>query len=519
MTSASPTVPVNVGDVLLGKYVVERVIGAGGMGVVVAVRHRDLGELYAMKFMLPVALANEQAVERFVREARAAAKLKSEHVAKVHDVGRLENGSPYMVMEYLTGSDLEGVLAQHGPLPVTTAAMYVMQACDAIAEAHEAGIVHRDLKPANLFLTKRANGSPCIKVLDFGISKSVNPDEAANSMTRTTAIMGSPYYMSPEQMRSSKNVDHRTDVWALGVILYQLSTGRVPFPGETITEVCSGVLADEPASLTTLLQGIPQEFDGVVRRCLQKQPNYRFGSARELAAALQAVTGPQAVGTTGLNLPTPPVPARPATVAMDGPPPAMRASRPDMSSSATGHNAAAALGSTTGNNGPSQTQAQWGSTQPTPKKKSAAVPILIGVLALGGLAVGGFMFMSKGQPTNAGATTKPTTASTSESTSPTATTAAKTAEATTSSTTAATVATASSPPSASASAVETVAIEIPSAKPSAEPEASTKVASGSGGGGRPKAGGGGGGAPKNKPPTAATLTPPPPAGTQPPSIY
>ncbi len=516
MTSASPTVPVNVGDVLLGKYVVERVIGAGGMGVVVAVRHRDLGELYAMKFMLPAALANDQAVERFVREARAAAKLKSEHVAKVHDVGRLENGSPYMVMEYLTGSDLEGVLAQHGPLPVTTAAMYVMQACDAIAEAHEAGIVHRDLKPANLFLTKRANGSPCIKVLDFGISKSVNPDEAANSMTRTTAIMGSPYYMSPEQMRSSKNVDHRTDVWALGVILYQLSTGRVPFPGETITEVCSGVLADEPAALTTLLQGIPQEFDGVVRRCLQKQPNYRFGSARELAAALAAVTGPQAVGTTGLNLPAPPVPARPATVAMDGPPPAMRASRPDMASSASGHNAAAAIGSTTGNE-PGQTQAQWGSTQPTPKKKSAAVPILIGVLALGGLAVAGFVFMNKSQPASAGASTqKPAATSTSESTSQATTASAKTAEATSTATTAAT---ASAPPSASASAVETVAIDTASAKTSAEPEGSTKVASGGGGGGRPKAGGGGGSAPKGKPPTATTLTPPPPAGTQPPSIY
>src|SRR5262245_44422295 len=131
MTHETPSVPVNVGDVLLGKYVVERVIGAGGMGVVVAVRHRDLGELYAMKFMLPVALANEQAVDRFVREARAAAKLKSEHVAKVHDVGRLDNGSPYMVMEYLTGQDLEAVLAQHGPLPVQVAATYVMQACDA----------------------------------------------------------------------------------------------------------------------------------------------------------------------------------------------------------------------------------------------------------------------------------------------------------------------------------------------------------------------------------------------------
>ncbi len=300
MSAEKPPVPVNVGDVLLGKYVVERVIGAGGMGVVVAVRHRDLGELYAMKFMLPAALANEQAVDRFVREARAAAKLKSEHVAKVTDVGRLENGSPYMVMEHLLGSDLEGILAQHGTLTPAVAATYVMQACDAIAEAHAVGVIHRDLKPANLFLTKRPNGSPCIKVLDFGISKSITPDEN-NSMTRTTAIMGSPYYMSPEQMRSSKNVDAGTDIWALGVILYQLTTGRVPFPGETITEVCSGVLADDPPPLMRLLPGIPPEFDAIVRRCLQKQSAHRFGNARELAAALLPVAGHHP-GTSGLNL-------------------------------------------------------------------------------------------------------------------------------------------------------------------------------------------------------------------------
>jgi serine/threonine protein kinase len=392
----APQVPVSPGDVLLGKYVVERVIGAGGMGVVVAVRHRDLQELYAMKFMLPAALANDQAVDRFVREARAAARLKSEHVAKVHDVGRLENGSPYMVMEYLTGRDLEATLQVQGPLAPDVAATYVLQACDAIAEAHEAGIVHRDLKPANLFLTKRANGSPCIKVLDFGISKSIS-EEQMNSMTKTSAIMGSPYYMSPEQMRSSKNVDGRTDIWALGVILYQLSTGRVPFPGETITEVCSGVLADEPASLTSF-PGIPEAFDGIVRRCLQKNPGTRFGNARELASALAVVAG-ASPGTSGLNLQVAgALPgARAGTVAMQGPPPGLSA---QLAKSSPGQ--------------PGQTQTEFSQSAATSPAKRSSAPLVLALLgfAVVGGGIGAFLYS---RPTaDAGPAAPPATTATPE---------------------------------------------------------------------------------------------------------
>ncbi len=388
MTQPSPQVPVNVGDVLLGKYVVERVIGAGGMGVVVAVRHRELNELYAMKFMLPAALANAQAVDRFVREARAAAKLKSEHVASVHDVGRLENGSPYMVMEHLTGKDLEGVLEESGPLPVTTAATYVMQACDAIAEAHDAGIIHRDLKPANLFLTRRPSGSPCVKVLDFGISKSTSPeDQQGGSMTRTTAIMGSPYYMSPEQMRSSKNVDTRTDIWALGVILYQLSTGRVPFPGDTITEVCSGVLSEEPPPLVPTFAGISPEYDMIVRRCLAKRPEHRYQTARELMTALATVAG-ASPGTSGLNLPN-----AVATVALHGAP------------MITGVQPGAA---------PAATQAGWGTTQPTPKKGAPVAALALAALAVLGLAGGGGYFYYAKSTAAAAAARAPETSEPSE---------------------------------------------------------------------------------------------------------
>ncbi|UQA63981.1 serine/threonine protein kinase [Polyangium aurulentum] len=182
-------------------------------------------------------LAHGEAIERFLREARAAARLRSEHVARVHDVGRMENGAPYMILEYLDGSDLKAQIRRQGVLPIEDAVMYVLQACDAIAEAHAAGIIHRDLKPANLFLIRRHNGSSCVKVLDFGISKRTGLDEV--ELTGTGALLGSPMYMSPEQMARTKAVDARTDIWAMGVVLYEHVVGRAPFRGQGITEVVS----------------------------------------------------------------------------------------------------------------------------------------------------------------------------------------------------------------------------------------------------------------------------------------
>jgi len=193
---------VRPGDVLVGKYRVERVLGAGGMGVVVAAHHIQLDEKVALKFLLPEALQNHEAIGRFVREARAAVKIKGEHVARVSDVGQLENGAPYIVMEYLDGIDLAAWLKQRGALPTELAVDFVLQTCEAIAEAHLLGIVHRDLKPANLFCVQRADGQLIIKVLDFGISKVTTPGAVGHEMTRTNAMVGSPYYMSPEQMQS-----------------------------------------------------------------------------------------------------------------------------------------------------------------------------------------------------------------------------------------------------------------------------------------------------------------------------
>ncbi|WP_438008413.1 serine/threonine-protein kinase [Sorangium sp. So ce321] len=284
---------VKTGDVLLGKYRVERVLGKGGMGLVVAARHLQLGELFAIKFLLPSSPERPELIERFVREARAAARLRSDHVARVHDVGRTETGAPYMVLEYLQGSDLRDLVRKQGPLPVEDAVLFVLQACDAIAEAHAAGIVHRDIKPANLFLTRRPNGSPSVKVLDFGVSKQTGLDEV--ELTTTGAMLGSPMYMAPEQVACSKSVDARSDIWAMGVVLYELVTGRGPFDAESVLKLAALVLQAEPALPSELRPDLPRAVEAVILRCMRKRPEERFQSIGELAATLREALPPAAL--------------------------------------------------------------------------------------------------------------------------------------------------------------------------------------------------------------------------------
>ena len=280
--------PVVEGEILAGKYRVERVLGIGGMGVVVAAQHLALDKRVAIKFLLPEATMNAEVVARFAREARAAVKIESEHVARVIDVGALDSGSPYMVMEYLVGSDLAQRLAEHGALSIEDATDYLLQACEAIAEAHAAGIVHRDLKPANLFLTRRADGSSLVKVLDFGISKAAAPagSQPDMSLTKTASVMGSPLYMAPEQMRSTRSVDARADIWALGVILYELLSGKVPFEATTMPELCAMVLTEGPAPLRDRRPDTPPGLWAIIERCLQKDPALRFSNVSDLANAL-----------------------------------------------------------------------------------------------------------------------------------------------------------------------------------------------------------------------------------------
>jgi serine/threonine-protein kinase len=281
-----PLSGVREGDVLAGKYRIDKILGAGGMGVVVAAYHLHLDTKVAIKFLLPQALANAQAVARFAREARAAVKIKSEHVARVSDVGTLDNGAPYMVMEYLEGKDLGAWLGKNGPLPVEQAVDFVLQACEAIAEAHALGIVHRDLKPSNLFVVRRPGGSYSVKVLDFGISKAPRGDATGPDLTATSAVMGSPLYMSPEQMQSAKEVDLRTDIWALGVVLYELLAGQSPFFADTMPELIARIITEPPPPLSTKRPDAPPGLEAALVRCLQKDRNARFQTIGDLATAL-----------------------------------------------------------------------------------------------------------------------------------------------------------------------------------------------------------------------------------------
>jgi serine/threonine-protein kinase len=305
--------PLQPGDVLAGKYWVERILGQGNMGVVVAATNVALGQRVALKFLLPDRNVGRELVERFLREGRAAARLKSQHVTRVLDVGALDNGAPFMVLEYLEGSDLKALLAERGPLPLGDAVEYVLQACEGLAEAHAAGIVHRDLKPANLFLTTDASRMPCIKIFDFGISKLVGD----LTLTTEAQIMGSPLYMSPEQCNSAKDVDGRADLWSLGVSLYELLSGKLPFIAETMEQLCFRIFTGQPTPLCQFRPDVPAGLEAVILQCLQKDRNLRFKNAAELAAARAPWAPPRAAAypervARVLDVPT--EPARPTAV-------------------------------------------------------------------------------------------------------------------------------------------------------------------------------------------------------------
>ncbi len=278
--------PFAIGDIIAGKYEVLKLIGSGGMGYVVSAMHIELGEVVALKFLRPEALQIEELVERFAREARAAAKIRSEHVARVFDVGTLPDGVPFIVMEHLAGQDLADVLAHGGPLPVKVAVEYVMQACEALAAAHAAGVIHRDIKPENLFLTRHAQGLDFIKILDFGISKVALTPGGKRAFVRTMMPIGSPVYMSPEQIRSSEHVDPRTDIWSLGCVLFELLTGVVAFDEPTLMQLSAAILEQDPVPLRALVPDAPPELEEVVLRCLEKDADKRYGNIAELAIAL-----------------------------------------------------------------------------------------------------------------------------------------------------------------------------------------------------------------------------------------
>ncbi len=435
------------GEVLAGKYRIERIIGKGGMGAVLSAQHELLGQRIAIKFLLGEIAQNPEAVARFNNEARNAFKIQSEHVCRIMDVGT-ERGMPFMVMEFLEGEDLSQMIEKRGALPVEDAVDYVLQALEAIAQAHALGIVHRDLKPANLFLHRRTDGSTIVKVLDFGIAKASNPfgETGGHSLTSTKSMLGSPLYMSPEQLRSAKNVDQRADVWALGVILYELLTGTVPFNGETLGELFIAILEQPPPPVSHKRPDVPQVLSDAITRCLQRQIDYRFANVAELAQTIAPCAPPRSFVSVervsqalGLPRPTGVMPAAGSMPDARQPMPSYGgATNPGNFSASQSGAQKAQSQSYSGQHQLSpqggtqllgaQTNSAWGNTgnvgQPPKSKAGLFAALGVGALLLLAAVGGGGFYMYKrsaaaAQPTTAPTeTSKPDTAKTDETAKP-----------------------------------------------------------------------------------------------------
>jgi eukaryotic-like serine/threonine-protein kinase len=280
------------GTVFAGKYRVERVLGAGGMGVVLEATHLLLSERVAIKLLLPHVLGNPEHHSRFLREAQAAARINSPYVGKVRDVGVLDTDEPYIVMDFLEGPNLEALVARETKLDVCLTATLLLQACEGLAAAHAAGVIHRDIKPSNLLVCKAADGSPQLKLLDFGISKLMASGSTSEvALTGTQVSMGSPLSMSPEQMLSARDVDNRTDIWSLGVVLYYCLSGALPFQATTLPQLCVMVLEAEIVPLTSTVPELPLALVRIIEKCLKKAPAERFQNVAELALALAPFAG------------------------------------------------------------------------------------------------------------------------------------------------------------------------------------------------------------------------------------
>jgi eukaryotic-like serine/threonine-protein kinase len=274
---------VKIGSILAGKFRIERVIGRGSMGVVVEATDVTLSRRVAVKLILPHYAGDEQLRGRFIREAQVMTRLQTEHIARVLEVGQLEDETLYLAMEYLEGQSLEDLISSGGPLPVADAVDLILEALDAITETHDLGLIHRDFKPANLFLAARKGKPPILKVLDFGIAK----DTAAGAkLTATGTLPGTPAYMAPEQIALREDlIDARADVWAVGVTLYELLAGELPWNGP-INVMLSRIRSEASPRLRARRPDVAPELEAIIERCLMKHPADRFASAGELAAVL-----------------------------------------------------------------------------------------------------------------------------------------------------------------------------------------------------------------------------------------
>jgi serine/threonine-protein kinase len=275
-----------IGTLVAGKYRIDRLIGRGAMGAVFAADDEALGRRVAVKTMWKEHVRSPDLVQRFLNEARAAARIESEYVARIFDLGQTALGAPFIVLELLEGADLARTLESRGSLPVPEVVGWVMQALEGIAEAHALGILHRDLKPANLFLARKRNGTSSIKIVDFGVSKDLRALPVGPSLTTTTAMLGSPAYMAPEQLRDARTVDARADIWAIGIILYELLAGEVPFRAANVADLCVAIHKHEFVPVGSDRPDVPAALDDVVRRCLALDADARFPDVASLAEAL-----------------------------------------------------------------------------------------------------------------------------------------------------------------------------------------------------------------------------------------
>jgi serine/threonine protein kinase len=280
---------IRIGDTIGGRYRVEKLLGAGGMGQVVEALHVELERVVAVKVLHDEWAKDEDSARRFVREARVVATLSNEHVVRIFDLGRTPEGAPYIVMERLEGKDLGAVLQERGPVSILEATEWVAQASEALSEAHQRGIVHRDVKPQNLFLAKLPNRpTPVLKVLDFGLAKNILPTPGEESrLTGVHMLLGSPHFMSPEQIRDARGVDSRTDVWSLGATLFQLLTREPPFIAKNLHMLCAGILTAPIPSVRSIRPDVPEALDMILRRCLSRNIDERYPSAKELAIELR----------------------------------------------------------------------------------------------------------------------------------------------------------------------------------------------------------------------------------------
>jgi serine/threonine protein kinase len=331
-------------DLLQGRYRVGSELGRGGMGVVVEAHDVRLDRDVALKIVLPQMLRSNDVVERFGNEARSLAKLESPHVVKVLDFGRVSTpqacaGLPYMALERLHGEDLFSVASRLGPLSPSQVVRYALQACAGLAAAHAHGIIHRDLKPENLFIAVEADGSECLKVLDFGIARS----HSRRVLTHDNMGVGSPGYMSPEQVEGQGHIDTRTDIWGLGVVMYELLAHRAAFVADTPQGLCRQILTADVEPLADIRPDLPPPLIYIVERCLEKSPENRFRDVAELAEALapldesppesdvrrirRRLDASERADTAPLQLVPVQYPASPPASEPDRPRPAQRAAR------------------------------------------------------------------------------------------------------------------------------------------------------------------------------------------------